>query len=367
MMVARLVRVALAGAALLLLCAGCDSRSQPRAAATDPVTVAVEPVAQLSVRDTVELDGTVAPSASVNMMARVAGVLEQVRFHDGDVVHKGQLLFTIEPATYQAQLKLYEARREQASSEYARQANLLAENATSQANVDTALSRLRQAEADLQLATINLAYTRVLAPFDGVIGRSLVDAGNVVGTSPGGTVLATVQRLSPAYVNFSVNERDALRLRERLRTDGLEARRGVGSVRVRVALQGQERLAEEGVLDFIDSTLNQGTGAIAMRARFSNIRRQLIPGLYAKVSIDIGEPRAAWLVPQSAVQTDQSGPYVFVLDHGEVARRRDVELGAVFGARREVVRGVSANDSVIASGLAGVTEGQRVLVRQAHP
>jgi len=338
-----------------------------------------------SVRDSLTLDGVVAPSESVDLVARVAGYLQSAPFREGEQVRRGQLLFVIEPAPYREQVKLNEARVAQARAEAQRQQALMRENATAQSAVDSAVSNLRQAEANLALARISLGYTQVRAPFDGVIGRRLVDEGNYVGSSPGGTVLATVTRLQPAYVDFSVNEGDWLRVREEM--VATEAAEGTGKnagadsaagprrqratassdpglgVPVRITLGGQAESSAQGELVFVDHRLGQSTGTLALRARFDNDDGRLIPGLYARAQLHTGPSREAWLVPTQAVQTDQQGRYLLVLGaYGKVARV-DVSIGGTFGDWQEVRQGLDGHERVIVGGIGNVTVGQEASAR----
>ncbi|MBA2723510.1 MAG: efflux RND transporter periplasmic adaptor subunit [Methylibium sp.] len=344
---------------LLAACGGDSPSTAPPAAA---VVVEVSTVEAARIQDVLALDGMVAPSRSVDLMARVAGVLEAVHFKDGDAVRRGQLLFSIEDAGYVEQVKLNQARLDQSRSDYRRQVALLKENASSQASVDVALSNLRQAEANLRLAQISLGYTQIRAPFDGVMGRHLVDAGNYVGATSGGTTLGTAMQISPAYVNAAIGERDALRLREKAVAAGRSAAaRERGDVAVRVKLQNEDEASESGVLDFIDRQLAQGTGTIAVRGRFANERRHLVPGFYARLIIDLGEPRSAVLIPRTAVLGDQQGEFVYVVDEARIARRRAVSTVAASDERREIVRGLAAGERLVVLGQAKLGDGQAVL------
>jgi RND family efflux transporter MFP subunit len=279
--------------------------------------------------------------------------------------NKGQLLFVIEQETYRQQLALNQARLDQARSEFQRQQSLIKENATSQASVENASSQLGQADANLKLAQINLDYTEVRAPFDGVIGKRKVDVGSYVGSGTG-TVLATVARLQPAYVNFSINEADLLRIRSHAKLNG-GPRAAVGKVPVRAALQGETGYPRTGILDFIDYTLNASTGSIQLRASFPNRDLSLIPGLYARVSIDTGPPRPALLVPVASIQSDQQGPFVYVLDTGDIVRRRTIVAGAQFDSMRELVSGVAAGDRIVVDGIVNIRDGTPALPKPATP
>lgn len=372
---ARLWTRPLLAGSLALSCAACGGGKgtpSPASAAPPPaVTVATPQVAPVT--EAIELDGVVAPSASVNLMARVSGVLESASFHDGDAVHAGQLLFVIEPAPYREQVKLNQAKLDQARSDAERQQALLAENATSQSSVENSASQLKQAEANLALARINLGYTEVRAPFDGVIGRRLVDVGNVVGAAPGGTVLTTITRLRPVDVNFALNERDLLRLRA-LAAAGRarpgmnpyeKAKSAVGKLPVRATLQ-DGGTPEFGVLDFIDNGLSANTGSIQLRARFANEGLRLVPGLYAKVRIELGTPHRAILLTNAVVQADQRGSFVYVVGDDHIAKRRDIETGDAYGTQREVRHGLAAGERVIVNGMSNVRDGQAVTVENVE-
>jgi len=353
---ARLVLWSVPAATLL---AACGAPAPPPAPAVRKVPVTfVHPEAR-RIEDVARLDGVVAASATADLIARVPGTLQQIRFRDGDTVRAGQVLFLIEQETYLQQLALNRARLDQAKAEFERQQNLIRENATSQASVENASSQLGQAEANLKLAQINLGYTEVRAPFDGVVGRRKVDVGSYVGAGAG-TVLATVARLQPAYVNFSIAETDLLRIRAHAGLSG-GPRAAVGKVPVRAALQGETGFPRAGVLDFVDYTLNASTGAIQLRASFPNRDLALLPGLYARVAIDTGPSRDALLLPVASILADQQGPHVFVLDAGDVVRRRTVATGAQVDAMREVTAGVTAGERVLLEGIVNVRDGTQAV------
>src|SRR5262249_30878758 len=196
----------------------------------------------------------------------------------------GQLLFVIEPEPYQAKLASYQAQLLNAQSEYERQLRMIKENATSQANVDKWLSQRDQAAAAVTLAKINLGYTRVTAPFDGRIDRHLVDPGNLVGSMGSATKLATIEQINPAYVYFSINERDLLRVRAAVQAQS----KAVGeapAVPVQIGLQTDEGYPHVGTLDFAGGGLDTGSGTLQLRASVPNAPFTLLPGLFAQVRI----------------------------------------------------------------------------------
>jgi len=340
-------------ALLLFGCRGAGNNQRP----PPPVTVAhpqLEPVT-----DYLDLSGTLAASQTVDLVARVPGYLQSVDFADGSDVKAGQLLFVIEPAPYEEQLKLAEAALLQAQSEYDRQQELVKQNATSVANVEKWQSERDQAAAQVALAKINLGYTHVTAPFSGRIGRHLVDPGNMVGAD-GNTKLATLDQIVPIYVYFNLNERDALRIRNAMRARGELPRTNVGKAPVFVGLQDETGFPHEGTLDFIDTGVSTSSGTIQMRAVFTNKGETLFPGLFARVRIPLGEPQPMLVVPNIAVGNDQEGDYVLVVGPDDIVARRSVVRGPLTGRNCAIASGLTSDDRVIINGLAYAQPGEKV-------
>jgi RND family efflux transporter MFP subunit len=337
-------------AGLLSGCHGSGNNQKP----PPPVTVAhprSEPVA-----DYIDLTGTVAASLSADLVARIPGYLQSVNFADGADVEAGQLLFVIEPAPYQQQLKLSEAALLQAQSEYDRQMELVKQNATSVANVEKWQSQRDQAAAQVELAKINLGYTHVTAPFSGRIGRHLVDPGNMVGNT-GDTKLATLNQIIPIYVYFNLNERDALRIRTAFRARGMEPRYGVGRTPVLVGLQDETGYPHQGTLDFINNGLSTSSGTIQLRAVLTNTDKLLIPGVFARVRVPLGEPQPMLVVPNRILGNDQQGDYVLVLGPDDIVARRSVVKGVLNGSDCAIASGLTAEDRVIVNGIANARLG----------
>lgn len=348
-------------AALLLLgtLAGCKPGT-PVVTAPVAVPVTLGTAATRHIKDLVVLDGTVAPSQQVNLIARVAGNLDSIHFKDGQWVHKGELLFTIERPPYLDQLKLNQARLDQAKSDYERQKELLKENANSETNVEISLSNLQQAEANVDIARTNLSYTEVRAPFDGVMGKHQVDAGNYVGASPGGTVLGTIFQISPVYVNASVGENEALRIRQQQAAMKRDISNSVGKNTVFAQLQGETAEGEHGVLDFIDHQLNPTSGTVALRGIFQNTSHRLIPGFYARLTIEASEGRDAIVISKAVVQTDQLGDFVYTVGNDNVAHRRAVHIALLRQEDVEVIDGMQAGERYVAEGYGRLSDGQTV-------
>ena len=339
----------------LLFLTACDKKAPPKASLPPPAVTVAKPVSQ-DVRSFEIFDGNVAAYLSVDLEARVPGYLTKIAFQDGAPVKKDQLLFVIEQDQYAQQVNLTKAIFEETKIEIRRQQALLKDNATSQSAVDKATSQYLQAEANLKLAQINYGYTEVRAPFDGLMGRHLIDVGNYLGASPQGVKLATIQKIDPIYVYFSINERDLLKYQKQF-VNEKERKSQVNKLPVHVQLQGEEGYPHTGTLDFAANLLSTSTGSLQLRAELPNNKLSLIPGLYAKVRVEYGEPRRAVLIPNSSVQTDQQGDYVFVMDEGKKASRRNIKRGQRFPPLVEVTGGLTANESVIINGFINVRDG----------
>jgi RND family efflux transporter MFP subunit len=320
-----------------------------------PVTTAV-PLSQ-EVRSYATFDGVVDPYLTVNLDARVKGYLTKIGFADGTMVKKGDLLFVIEQDQYIQEVKLKQAIYTEAKIEYGRQKSLLKENATSQAAVDKALSQFQQADANLTLAKINLGYTEIRAPFDGLMGKHLLDVGAYLDTSTKGVQLSTIQQISPIYVYFSINERDFLKLNKGGEPN-VEKKSEVNTLPIYVGLQNETGYPHEGVLDYAANLISTDTGSLQLRAIFKNENYRLIPGLYARVMANYGPPRQAILIPATAVMNDQVGDYVYVLDQAKRAQRQDIVLGQRFEKYIEVTKGLTETSQVVINGFINLSTNQ---------
>ncbi len=350
--------------ALSLLGGACRRSAGPSAAGLPEVTVA-QPV-EKPVTEYLDLTGTVAASKTVNLVARIPGYLESVNFKDGSTVEAGQLLFVIEQGPYIEQVKLNEAALVRAQAELDRQEAMMKENATAETTVENWVSQRDQAKAQLELAKINLGYTRVTAPFTGRIGARQVDPGNLVGSN-GPTLLATLDQLKPIYVNFNLNEREALHMREAMRERNIEVQSRVGTAPVEVGLQNENGYPHVGVLDFADNSLSTSTGTIALRAVFANEDATLLPGLFARVRIPLGGPRPMLVIPGTAIGSDQLGDFVYVVGSGDVVSRRSVVRGPLGPSGLAIRSGLTVSDRVIVNGLLNAQAGEKVSPVAATP
>jgi RND family efflux transporter MFP subunit len=345
-------------AAALLGCSKSNQYHPP-----PPPTVVVSAPLRMPVTDYLQATGTVAASKSVDLVARVEGYLRSVDFQDGSLVKKGQLLFVIEPEPYQAKLASQQAQLLNAQSEYERQLRMIKENATSQANVDKWLSQRDQARAAVTLATINLGYTHVTAPFAGRIGRHLIDPGNLVG-STGATKLATLDQVVPAFVYFSVNERDVLRIRAAAMAAGKPLNAKAPPVPVYLGLQTEEGYPHEGTLDFAGTGVDTGSGTLQLRAEVPNAETLFLPGLFARVRVPLGAPRAMLVVPDRVVSNDQVGSYVLTVNAEHRVVQQRIETGVLTNGMRAVTSGLEPGSSVVIDGLQYAVPGNVVAVTE---
>ena len=361
--------------ALLAACKD-EQRNAYVAPPPPPVTVAAPEVR--TVTDYIELTGTTQAIATVDLVARLQGFLDQVHFQDGASVKKGDLLFTIQQNTYQAQLQQAQSQLEavqaqllHAQTEFDRYSGLFKQKAASAVDVDTwranrdqAQAGVLGAQAQLELAQINLGYTTVTAPFDGRMGRHLIDAGNLVGTD-GQTKLAEINQIDPIYAYFTINERDLLRIRAERAKAG---RTGVPADQVlELGVANEAGFPHQGKLDFAAITLTPGTGTLELRGIFPNPSYELLPGLFARIRGPLGERPDALLVPQTAIGRDQAGAYVLTVGAEDVVQRTGVQLGQTEGTQQVVESGLSATDRVIVDGLVRAVPGRKVAPHEAKP
>jgi membrane fusion protein, multidrug efflux system len=336
-------------------------------------SVLVAPVASQEVTDTSDFVGRVIAIDKVDIVARVPGYIQQRVFTEGQLVKKGDLLFRIEPDTYKAVVDQQRANLAKAKAievnaalQLGRGKALLPKDFVPKATVDqqtaaqaSAQADIMQAQAALDQAQINLGYTEIRSPIDGRIGIANFTVGNLVGPNTGS--LATIVSFDPIYVLFQASERDVLDYKRRL----LEGGPKNGSVAVRVRLPDGTLYPEPGFANFLDIQADPSTDTVAVRAQFPNPKSLLVPGGIVGVAIQRGAPRSALLIPQSAVQLDQAGSYVLVVDPASKVELRRVKLGAERGSAVIVADGLQAGERVIIEGVQKVRPGQTVAAQIA--
>ncbi|MFL5265956.1 MAG: efflux RND transporter periplasmic adaptor subunit [Stellaceae bacterium] len=336
-----------------------------------PVPV-VRPKVQ-SVADYVEITGNAAAFNAVKLIARVEGYLEKIYYEDGQSVNKGDLLFTIQQDQYkdqlrqaQAQLLAAQAQLAHAKVELPRYSALVKKDAATQTEVDrwyyeraTAEAQVLGAQAQVSLAKLNLSYTEVRAPFDGIVGKHLVDPGNVVGgTQP--SALAEITQLDPIYVVANLSQQEVLKIRANLDQHRLTFA-DLRKVPVDVALSDQTAFPLQGTIEYVSPGIDPATGTLLVRGILANSDRTLLPGFFVRMRLPVAKvDRSALLVPDRALQEDQGGRYLLVLNKDEVVEQRYVQLGQLLGALRVITSGLKLDDRVVVGDLWRANPGTKV-------
>lgn len=348
----------------ILLLAACTE--QPEAGATPLPTVEFVLPVQRNITDWDEFTGRLEATESVDLRARVSGLLESIHFEDGEVVEKGQLLFVIDARPFQAELdarladvQLAESAYDLAKSNLERGRELLDANAIATEDVDARAATLAQTEAAMMAARarvaaaqLNVDFTRVTAPIAGRVSDHFVSVGNLIsGGTAQSTLLTRIVSTSPIYCRIEADENLVLRYL-RLNAAGKRQSSRDYDAPAQLSLADEQGFPHEGVLDFVDNRFDAGSATMRARARFENPDGLLLPGMFARVRITGEAERDALLVPDKAVQTTQTLRYLLVVDETNVVQYRPVVVGSLTeDGLREIKEGVQASDRVISSGL----------------
>lgn len=341
-----------------------------QSAAPQAVPVSVAEVIQKEITQWNEFSGRLEAVQRVDVRPRVAGALQAVHFKEGALVKAGDLLFTVDPAPYaaevdraEAQVVAAKARTTYTQSEAERAARLWDERAIAQKEYDErsnaqreADANLRAAQAALQAAKLNLGYTQVRAPVAGKVGRIDVTIGNLVSSGAGAPVLTTLVSVNPMYASFDADEQIVTTALQGLR-EGKSARNLIESIPVQMGVGTSGATPYNGHLQLIDNQVDAKSGTVRVRAVFDNVDGTLMAGQFARIRM--GQPRSqnALLINERAVGTDQSKKFVLVIGEGNKAEYREVQLGAPIDGLRVVTGGLKVGERIVVNGLQRVRPG----------
>lgn len=368
-------------ASMLAGLAGCQRHdgAAPGASAGAAVEVGVETIAPQRIVEQTELSGRLSALKVSDVRPQIGGIVQRRLFTEGADVKAGQVLYQIDPATYQAAcdqargtLAKAEATLASARTKADRYAQLVKIHAVSGQDNDDAIAAVREDQADviadraaLETARINLGYTRIVAPISGRIGASSVTEGALV-TSDQTTALATIQGYDHMYLDVSRSSAEWLRLRKAFASGRLQ-RSGDGAA-VRLLMEDGTAYAQPGVLQFSGITVDATTGSVTLRMIFPNPGGELLPGMFVRAQLDEGEDANAVLVPQLAVtRASDGGASVWLADADGHARRVAVQADTAYRDRWIVTSGLKPGDRVIVSGLQGVHAGVALKASEAAP
>ncbi|GAA5190231.1 multidrug efflux RND transporter periplasmic adaptor subunit VmeY [Ferrimonas gelatinilytica] len=363
-------------ALLVLGLFGCGR--EPASAPAVPPSVQTLTVSERTVQPKAEFVGRTRAFEDVTLQPQISGQVLERHFNEGQTVSAGDLLFTIDPESYRSEVTQAEALLEQAIAardvavlNWERGRRLHPDGMISDNDMDELTARKLQSEAQvgqlqaaLERAQLQLSYTQVKAPIDGRISVSLVATGDLVTPQ---TDLATLVQADPIYVFFQTSEREATRVRRMISNSDEEI--DLSALPVAMVLPDGERFDQQGVIDFVDNRVDAATGTIAIRARFPNPNRFLVPGMYVNVELSSPNEEKRLLVPQSAVQEDQQGRYVMVVDKDNTVNKRIIELRDRFGIDWAVTRGLEPGEQIVVEGLQKIRPGAVVtpVAQEAQP
>ncbi|MBK1684658.1 efflux RND transporter periplasmic adaptor subunit [Rhodoferax fermentans] len=371
LLVLALATLAVIGAATVMFGVS-KSQAQPGGPSQAPATpVSMATVVQSEVAAWDEFSGRLEAVERVDIRSQVAGTLQTVHFREGALVKKGELLLTIDPAPYaaevqraEAQVMAAQARVAQARGEQERSQRLWSEQAISKRELDERVNgqreadaNLRAAQAALQAAQLSLGYTQLRAPVAGRVGKLEVTVGNLVAAGPGAQVLTTLVSVSPIYASFDADEQVVAKA---LKDVGVKGVRKLDRIPVQMGTAASTDTPFEGRLQLVDNQVDPKSGTIRARAVFDNPDGQLMPGQFARIRMGQATQGTALLINERAVGTDQNKKFVLVVGADNKAIYREVTLGASVNGLRIVKQGLEANERIVVNGLQRIRPGSLV-------
>ena len=364
-------------ALLMLICIIGACKDKGGTEKTPTPSVIVAPVVKQSVIESMNIVGQVVAKESVYLRARVKGFLEKRNFNEGSFVRKDDLLFQIEKAEYEAQVEAAKANLDTAKAnlkndtiDYNRQKYLVDKDAISKRIYDAAAAQkaiseagVLSAKAALKEANLNLSYTNITSPFNGRIGLATYSVGNVVG--PTSETLARVVMVNPIQVEFNLTESFITtliqnRFQDKAPNPKSKKSPTASEVIPKITLSNGTAYPKDGKIDFIDNVINSMTGTIKIRAIFENTKSILVPGAYVTVTLQSKDKIEALLIPQAAIQEDQTGKFVMLVNKDNEVNKREITTGSIYGVNIVVKSGLELGDMIIKEGLQKVRGGMKV-------
>lgn len=358
----------------LLILTACSEKPVPRDVSVPGVMVTKASIQ--SIKETSEIIARTEAVNDVDIRSRVQGYLMEHRFIEGDDVEVGDVLFVIDPETYEAAVAQARATVAKAESEVTRTGSDLdkyeklyksktiseqdilkarSDKSEADANVDAARAALSIAQSDLR-------HTEIKAPIQGRIGRSLTSVGNLIDTSSG--ALARIVELDPIYVSFGVSERDMISIKNLIKKQGLKSD-AVPKIEVTLRLPDDELYPTAGRIDFIDNVVDSNTGTVRVRAKFKNPDKLLVPGLFVHAMVGRETKTQALVIPEQAIQEDQAGAFVMVVDAENKVDIRRVKTARSEGGWLKIKEGLEDGEQVVVEGIQKVRPGMTVTTKTA--
>lgn len=350
-----------------------DRAKADSSAAAPPATpVSVASVAERETSLWDEFSGRLEAVEQVEVRSRVAGAIQEIRFREGALVQKDDILVVIDPALYAAEVARADAQVAAAQSrlvftksDYERGQQLTGSNTISQRDQDNRINAYREAEANLKAAQatlktaqLNLSYTEVRAPVTGRVGKREITVGNLIAAGPGSPLLTTIVSTSPIYASFNADEQVVLRALDALGKD--DAASKTGRIPVKMGTATSNGLPFEGHMQLIDNQVDARSGTVRVRAIFDNKDGRLIPGQF--VRLQMGQPKTerAMMINERAVGTDQNKKYVMVVNKENKAEYREVSLGVAVDGLRVVTAGLKPGEQIVVKGMQRIRPGAPV-------
>lgn len=362
-----------------IVCCGCAKKAPAAPAA--PAAVTVSAPIERTVVQWDEYAGNLTSPDVANVAARVSGLIEAAPFQEGAIVHKGDLLFEIDPRPFQADVDnkkaavaQAQAQADQAAVHFRRYSEVRNTKAISADDYDQARaaneeaqSQLAAAKAAEETSELNLQWTKVTAPITGRVSLKLVEPGNLVNGGSGGvqpTMLTSIVSIDPIFCYVQVPESAAVRYEKLALSEG-GSDISHAHIRCYMQLSGETTFPHAGLIDFVDNQVNTGTGTVTIRGIFANPHGVMTSGMFARLRVPGSEPYTALLIPDAAINSDQSERFVFIVGSDDVVHRQPVEPGPLFGNLRQIDKGLKPGQWIVVNGVQKAREGSKVEPHQA--